>query len=284
MPGKANGELLTPRALAFYREVVTCLNDSRTPYLVGGAYALAPYTGIERHTKDFDVFVRERDYDRVMALLESLGCSTELSFPHWLGKAFRDGEFIDVIYSSGNAIASVDDEWFAHADAGEVFGLPVRLCPVEEIIWSKAFIMERERFDGADVAHLLHATAESLDWRRLLRRFDSHWQVLLTHLVLFNYIYPTERQRIPSWLMQRLTAMLQMGAPPTTQPICRGTYLSRAQYLPDITDWGYQDARVYPEGPMSAEEADIWTTAAIEDENVTISMASDIIVSESPVL
>ena len=28
------------------------------PFLVGGAYAFARYTGIERHTKDFDVFVR----------------------------------------------------------------------------------------------------------------------------------------------------------------------------------------------------------------------------------
>jgi hypothetical protein len=27
----------------------------------------------------------------------------------------------------------------------------VKLMPVEESIWTKAFIMERERFDGADI-------------------------------------------------------------------------------------------------------------------------------------
>jgi hypothetical protein len=28
---------------------------------------------------------------------------------------------------------------------------------VEEMVWQKAFIMERERFDGADVVHLIQA-------------------------------------------------------------------------------------------------------------------------------
>jgi hypothetical protein len=263
MPGRANGELLTPHALAFYREVITRLNDSRIPYLVGGAYALAPYTGIERHTKDVDVFVRARDYGHVMALFESLGCSTELSFPHWLGKAFRDGEFIDVIYSSGNAIASVDDEWFAHAVAGEVFGLPVRLCPVEEIIWSKAFIMERERFDGADVLHLLRARGARLDWERLLRRFNVNWRVLFSHLLMFGYVYPSERATIPGWVIDEMLARLQRERHQAMEDerVCRGTIISREQYLIDVERWGYRDARLPPDGPMTAEEIEQWTAA-----------------------
>ena len=34
------------------------LNESGVPFLVGGAYALAKHAGIERHTKDLDIFVR----------------------------------------------------------------------------------------------------------------------------------------------------------------------------------------------------------------------------------
>ena len=64
-----------------------------------------------------------------------------------------------------------------------VLDVPVRLIPAEEMIWSKAFVMERERYDGADVAHILRACAETLDWPRLLQRFDGHWRVLLQHLV-----------------------------------------------------------------------------------------------------
>jgi hypothetical protein len=45
------------------------------------------------------------------------------------------------------------------------------------MIWSKAFVMERERFDGADVAHLLRSMGPRLDWDRILRRFDRYWEV-----------------------------------------------------------------------------------------------------------
>ena len=64
--------------------------------------------------------------------------------------------------------------------------------PVEEMIWSKAFLMERERFDGADVLHLMRARQKEINWPRLLSRFGEHWRVLLSHLVLFPYVYPNE--------------------------------------------------------------------------------------------
>ena len=263
MPDKTHFEPLTPETRAFYCRVISRLNEARAPYLVGGAYALGRYTGIERHTKDFDIFVCQRDYDRIMALIEGVGCETVLSFPHWLGKARCGEDFIDVIFSSGNAIATVDDEWFAHAVPGEVFGLPVRLCPAEEIIWSKAFIMERERFDGADILHLIRARAAQLDWQRLLRRFNSNWRVLLSHLLMFGYIYPGERTAIPQWVMDELLARLQreMHETPPSERLCRGTILSREQYLIDIEQWGYRDARLGPQGHMSQEEITLWTDA-----------------------
>lgn len=265
----------------FYRDTLALMVRSEIPFLVGGAFALQRYTGLARDTKDIDIFIKPADVEQTLSMFERAGFSTELPYPHWLAKAHCGESFMDIIFSSGNGLAIVDDEWFAAAPAAEVMGMPVKLSPVEEIIWSKAFIMERERFDGADVAHLLHATAQSLDWPRLLRRFDGHWQVLFTHLVLFSYIYPTERHLLPNWVMTRMIGQLQSDVSPASERICRGTYLSRAQYLPDITDWGYQDARVFPEGTMTAEQADIWTTAAIKDENVTISIASDIETAES---
>lgn len=261
----------------FYRDALALMVASEIPFLVGGAFALQRYTGLARDTKDIDIFVKPEDVERTLAEFDNAGFTTELPYPHWLAKAHCGDKFMDIIFSSGNGLAIVDDEWFTAAPDAEVMGMPVKLSPVEEIIWSKAFIMERERFDGADVAHLLHATAASLDWERLLRRFDGHWQVLFTHLILFDYIYPGERRMIPDWVMTRMIEQLQADAAgqPAGERICRGTYLSRAQYLPDITDWGYHDARLIPDGPMTAEEADIWTSAAIEDENVTISVATD---------
>jgi hypothetical protein len=263
MPGPAIVEPLTPETRAFYCRVIGRLNEARAPYLVGGAYALGHYTGIERHTKDFDIFVRRRDYAAVMEILSATQCTPALAFPHWLGKARCGEDFIDVIFSSGNAIAAVDDEWFTNAVSGTVFDLPVRLIPAEEMIWSKAFIMERERFDGADIMHLLRARAAQFDWQRVLRRFNSHWRVLLSHLLMFGYVYPHERATIPQWVMDELLFRLQreFHEPPPRERVCHGTVISREQYLTDIERWEYQDARLAPHGHMTREEIGLWTKA-----------------------
>ena len=260
---------LAPETWHFYREAMTALNASGAPYLVGGAYAFERYTGIERHTKDFDIFCRREDAEGILELLGSvLGCRTEVTFPHWLGKAYNPGtgDFLDVIYSSGSGIAVVDEEWFAHAEAASVLGIPARLCPAEEMIWSKAFIMERERYDGNDVAHLLHARAAQLDWERLLRRFDEQWRVLLSHLVLFGFVYPGKRATVPSWVEEELVRRLQAEAPAPGSRVCRGTLVSRAQYLVDIEKWGYEDARLEPRIQMSSGDIQHWTRA-IGDQN-----------------
>jgi Icc-related predicted phosphoesterase len=235
-----------------YTDALTRLSDSAVPFLIGGAYALERYTGIARDTKDLDIFLRQRDVEPALAALSTIGCRTEVTFPHWLAKAVTADGVIDVIFSSGNGVARVDDGWFTHAVDAKVFGLPVKLCAPEETIWSKAFIMERERFDGADVAHLLRACGPGLDWHRLLRRFGPHWRVLFGHLVLFGFIYPGERWRIPLGVMRELSARLaaELDARTGAERICYGTMLSRGQYLSDVEKWEYRDARLAPTGAI----------------------------------
>jgi hypothetical protein len=261
---------LDPLTWTFYRECMTALNGAGAPYLVGGAYAYERYTGIERHTKDFDIFCRRQDAEAILDVLMRLGCRTEMTYPHWLGKAYHPptGDFIDVIHSSGSGIAVVDEEWFANSVPATVLGIPARLCPAEEIIWSKAFIMERERYDGNDVAHLLHASGQTLRWDRLLRRFGDNWRVLFAHLVLFGFIYPAERDHVPHWVLEELQARLtrETALAPPTELLCNGTLLSRQQYLVDVAEWGYRDARLQPDVHMSPRDIAQWTSA-IADQN-----------------
>ncbi len=255
---------LPPETRTFYSAAMRALDAAAgVPFLVGGAYALHEYTGIERHTKDFDVFVRRADCRRALDALAAMGCRTELTFPHWLGKAYLHDDFIDVIFSSGNALAPVDDAWFGHAVPAEVLGHPVRLVPPEEIIWQKSYIQERERYDGADVAHILRARGPDLDWRRLLARFGPHWRVLLGQLVMFGFVYPSERDRVPSWVMNDLATRLLGESAADAPPghVCQGTLLSREQYLIDVERWGYADARERPLGSMSHADIDSWTRA-----------------------
>jgi hypothetical protein len=257
---------LDPTAREFYRRVMRRLEAQGVPFLVGGAYAFERYTGIARHTKDFDLFVHPRDVDRALVLLAAEGCATDVPFPHWLAKAQRGDEVVDLIFSSGNGVALVDDDWFRHAVADTVLGEPVRLVPAEEMIWSKAFVMERERYDGADVAHILRASAETLDWPRLLARFGDAWRVLLHHLVIFGFVYPCDRARVPAAVMRelmgRLDRELTRSAP---ERVCQGTLVSRAQYLVDVERWGYADPRLAPAGNMTSDERARWTAGIAAD-------------------
>jgi hypothetical protein len=248
---------------AFYRSVMSRLNDAHVPFLVGGSYAFAYYTSIMRNTKDFDVFVRREDMERALAALHSGDCRTEFTYPHWLGKALCGDDLVDIIFSSGNAIANVDDEWFAHAPTTNVLGMAAKLSPAEEMIWSKAYIMERERFDGADVLHVILRCGPALDWPRLLRRFGDHWRVLFAHLVIFGFVYPGERASIPRWVMDQMFARLQteLNEPPRGGRVCNGPLISRAQYLIDVEQWGYADARRGPHGVMTDAEVAQWTAA-----------------------
>ena len=244
--------------LEFYQTVLGGLHDVGIPFLVGGTFAMEKLAGIVRQTKDLDLFVRKQDLDSIQAALLRSGVDTRIAFPHWLAKATRGDSFVDLIFANGNSLARVDDEWFAHGLPAVVLGFPAQICSPEEMIWSKSFVMERERFDGSDVLHILRHSSRNLDWRRLIRRFGEHTGVLLAHLILFLYVYPDAHALVPSCVLDELWSQ-RVVTPPGGDRVCRGTLLSRAQYLVDIHGWGYADARLAPHGPMTEEEVHAWT-------------------------
>lgn len=258
-----DGHAVPPACLAFYRDVLNVLNSHSLPYLVGGAYALNHFAGIARDTGDFDIFIIRSDYERISQALNEAGYRTELIYPHWLGKVYANGDVIDLVFNSGNAVARVDESWFHFSVPAEIFGIQARMCPPEETLWSKAYIMERERFDGADVAHLLRAQGRKLDWQRLLHRFGPDWRLLLSHLALFGFIYPADRDSVPSWVMDELMDRLreETHSPPPRSKLCQGTLLSREQYLEDVGQLGLEDARLMPHGNMSRRDTAKWTEA-----------------------
>lgn len=255
---------VAPDTAAFYRRALQVLTDAGVPFLVGGAFAHACYTGIRRSTKDLDLFIRREDYERIVALTDAEGWRSEMPYPHWLAKVYAGEDFIDLIFNSGNGLTPVDGRWFEDNAQAEILGVPVCIANMEDGLVSKAFIMERERYDGADVAHLIQANAERIDWKKLVERFGPHWRVLLAHLSLFGFIYPGERHRIPQWVMDRLLLKLadENREPPAIDAhICAGTLLSREQYLHDVERLGYVDGRLTPASTMTPEDVQTWTEA-----------------------
>ena len=192
----------------FHRRSVAALHAAEVPFLIGGAYMVEVCGGVSRSTKDFDLYVRPNHVKAALRALARAGYKTELTFPHWLAKGTYEGDIVDLIFRAGNGLCEVDDSWFDRARDDELLGVPVKLCAPEEMIWMKAYIMERERFDGADIVHILRCCAAEIDWTHLVRRFGPDWRVLLSHLILFGYIYPWERARIPAAIMEDLITRL----------------------------------------------------------------------------
>lgn len=253
--------MVRPLARQFYEDTLRLLTAEKVPFVVGGALALKHFAGIARDTKDLDIFLKKSDVPHAMAVLADAGFETEVLYPHWLGKAWSGPHFVDFIFDSANGLCPVDDAWFAHAAHCTLWNVPVLISPAEEMIVSKCFVMERERFDGADVYHLLEATGATLDWDRLLARFGDNWRVLLGHLVFFSFVYPQRRDVIPKKVMSELLDRARKEQKPEEVEVCNGTLLSREQYLVDLKERGYADARTAPWGAVAPEDIARWTEA-----------------------
>lgn len=241
------------------------LHERGIQFLVGGTFAFTQYTGVVRPTKDLDLFVTQDDLERTLRALRDAGFETSVPFPHWLAKAKNAELAMDLIFSSGNGVARVDADWFRFAAEVPLYGIPVKVSPIEELIWSKSFVMERERFDGADVTHLLRARGHVIDWPRLIARYGDYRLVLAAHLLLFRFAYSDADRLIPAWVFEQVLADLTPPLCDPEQPTCFGTLYSREQYLADVSQLGYADARLV-RGHMTAEPLAIWT-AAIADEH-----------------
>lgn len=232
-----------PQVEAFYTESLKLLVESGIPFLLSGTYAVSAYTGIVRPTKDLDVFCKAGDYPKILAWFQERGYRTEVEDERWIAKVWQDAHFFDVIYNMSNATVPVNDDWFRGTHTICVYGTEVKITPPTELIWSKVFIQDRYRYDGADIAHVILKKHDEIDWERLLAYLEPYWEVLLVHLLNFRFAYPTERARVPKWLMEELIGRLnaQLHLPPANVKVCRGRLFSPRDYVIDITEFGFAD-------------------------------------------
>jgi hypothetical protein len=235
--------LAPPGADAFYGESLRLLADAGIPFLVAGTFAINCYTGINRATKDLDVFCKAGDFPRILLHFQERGFATEIEDERWLAKVRRGDCFFDVIFASATAVITVTDHWFQESHPAEIYGVPVQLTPPTEMIWSKALLQNRHRYDGADIAHLILRQGERIDWHRLLTHMEQYWEVLLIHILNFRFIYPSERDRVPRWLVEELLLRVRQQAdlPLPQTRVCRGRLFSPEDYRVDVREWGFAD-------------------------------------------
>jgi hypothetical protein len=120
-----------------------------------------------------------------------------------------------------------------------VEGIETRVLAPEELVASKIFVARRERFDGADIAHVIYGTYGSFDWDREMELVGEHWEMLLWSLVLFRYVYPAHSHYVPAaiWreLLQRFQKEIETRSP---QSEFRGSLVDNNMFAIDVNEWG----------------------------------------------
>lgn len=232
-----------PREL--YQRALRTLNVAGVPYVVSGAFAIYHYTGIYRETKDLDLLLEPRHVVPAAKALKQAGFRMTLEQPHWIAKAKSDPHFVDLIFGIANGLAFIDEDWHRHSRAATLAGEPIRVSPPEEMIWHRLFISERHRYDLGDTVHLILSSDGQLDWDRLLRKAGEHWPLLLTHLILFRYVYPEFADYVPDALMQELLQrqVADLGRQGSRELVTRGPLISLFSFRIDVKEWGFRDLR-----------------------------------------
>lgn len=252
------------RTEQFYCGVLRVLKNNDVRFMVGGSHAASHYTGRPAHTKDLDIFLPPSQVERALEALSHAGYDTERPYPFWLAKAHQGGDFVDLISRAASGLWEVEEEWLANAALREMWGVKVLICAVEELVWTKAALMDRERYDGNDVLHLLQAHASQLDWDHLRHLAGANWRLLLAHLTLFGYVYPDLMSLVPKPLLAELSLHLLSDHPSpgrANEQVCRGTLISNTQYQLDVEELGYRDARLRPWGRLEPDELRPWVDA-----------------------
>jgi hypothetical protein len=228
-----------PEQEGLFRGVLQQMNANKVPYVVSGAFALGQHTGIWRNTKDLDLFLAPEDVPTALKVLEAAGFETEVRDPVWLAKAHLGDYFVDLITGMSNAVISVDKTWIDRGAPADVLGVPSRVLAPEELIASKLFVTRRERFDGADIVHVIHGTRGNLDWSRVLNIVGEHWMIVLWAMILFQYTYPAHCNYIPRavWddLLGRLRGELDS---PNPRAHFRGSLIDENMFAIDVHEWG----------------------------------------------
>jgi hypothetical protein len=262
-----HGEFWIPEAeRAAYQLALRTLNEAGIRYVVSGLYAVYEYTGIYRQTKDLDVLLEPTYVLPAARALRDAGFHVHLEQAHWISKAIRDEAVIDLIYAMGNGLSFIDGHWFRRSRPAILAATPVRVAPVEELIWHRLFVSERHRSDMADIVHLILVRGGELDWKWLLDRVADHWRLLLAQVHLFDYVYPGHRQRIPAWVREELYRRVFEEQDGEGDPdVCQGTLISRFSFAIDVREWGFRDVRTevvasVRQLPIIREimESDVW--------------------------
>jgi hypothetical protein len=203
-------------------------------FAFGGAFATAVYTGDLRNTKDFDFYILGAELESMKRAMTRAGLTDYFDqIPYdrsWIYRGVQGDIIVDAIWTMANHRAKVDRLWLERGPEVVIRGERLRAIPVEELIWSKLYVLQRQRCDWPDVLNLLDAQVGSIDWDRLLQRLEEDAPLLAGVLSVFGWLAPDRAVTVPAAIRLRL------GLQPPAQTAGPDVVQGRANLL-DSRPW-----------------------------------------------
>lgn len=156
-----------PLLIDTMKRSAAALADAEVPVLLGGGLA-AWARGGPPTDHDVDFFVRERDAERALDVLEGLGMRPERPPEGWLLKAWDGDVLVDLIFSPAGG--PVDDQTFARGSQLEVMAQPVLVASLDDVLATKLLAISEQEPDFRQVLEMARSLREQIDWDAVRRR------------------------------------------------------------------------------------------------------------------
>lgn len=189
---------------AAYAQALKLAQTTGLQFMLGGGFAFAAYTGRWRDTKDIDLYVRPTDREQAIKALDDAGF--EDLYPRhpydrkWIYRGVRSDFIVDIIWSMANQRAQVDELWFNRAPRVTIRGEKLPVIPLEELIWCKLYIIQRDRCDWTDIFNVIYARASQIDWKHLVMRLSDDQPLLRALLTVYCWLCPSSALTLPPYL------------------------------------------------------------------------------------
>ncbi len=200
-------ERLAEEQWLIYKEVMRQARRRNLRFAVGGGLAAMTYAGQWRNTKDIDLYVLPQDAERMIRVVRDLGLAdyyeVEPYDRKWISRSYRDDTIVDIMWAMANQRTQVDERWLEGPQV-EAGGERFRLLAPEEEIWSKLYVLQRDRCDWMDTLNLIYGVGTELDWRHLIARAGEDLPLLRGVLSIFAWVAPDRARELPAWLWPEL--------------------------------------------------------------------------------
>jgi hypothetical protein len=220
--------MIPDREWVTYLRAIRGLRQKRIPFMLGGGFAQAVFTGRLRNTKDVDLYIDPGARDATVEVLSSAGFEDYFQqqsyVRNWIYRSHQSGVIVDVIWSMANQRAQVDSLWFERAGSVRLRGEKLAVVPVEEFMWCKLYIMQRDHCDWTDLLNVMYTCGRRLDWEHLIWRVGEDLPLLKAMLLVYGWLGAPEAHNLPASVWRRLEL-------PESAPASAGAFRERVRLL-----------------------------------------------------